>query len=86
MRGGDLPYRQSHTGEVQGSTERKAPGLGFRVIVTRPLPGGPEVQLHTRERWELSRDSKALTIHVDVENPQLPAYFVGSWAEIYTRD
>ena len=42
------------------------------VIVTRLLAGGPKFQLHTRERSELSRDSKTLTIHVDVETLSFP--------------
>ena len=39
-------------------------------VATRPQPNGPVVQMHTRERWELSSDSKTLKIRTEVDFPQ----------------
>lgn len=80
-------HTDSHIlGKCKGQLKGKRLVLDW-VVVTRPVAGGPEVQLHTRERWELSRDSKTLIIHVDVDNPQLPMANIGDpWTEIYTRD
>jgi hypothetical protein len=55
-------------------------------VTTRPQPNGPAVQLHTRERWELSADSKILTIRSDVDFPGMPVNPVDPWSEIYTRN
>jgi hypothetical protein len=42
------------------------------VVVTRPQPTGPPVRVHTRERWQLSADSRTLTIRTDVDFPSSP--------------
>ena len=42
------------------------------MVVARPQPNVP-VRLHTKERWELSKDSKILTIQTDVDFPDMPA-------------
>ena len=58
-------------------------------ITTRPLPNGPAVQIHTRERWELSSDSKTLTIRSDVDFPNsgLGGFqVIEPWSEIYKRN
>lgn len=58
-------------------------------ITTRPQPNGPAVQIHTRERWELSADSKTLTIRSDVDfpNPGLGGFqVIEPWSEIYKRN
>ncbi|MGD0130695.1 MAG: hypothetical protein ABSE57_01570, partial [Bryobacteraceae bacterium] len=58
------------------------------LVVTRPQPKGPDVQIHTRERWELSSDSKTLTIRSDVDFPGSPVndfQLIEPWTEIYSR-
>lgn len=60
-------------------------------ITTRPQPNGPLVQMHTRERWELSSDAKTLKIHTDVDFPQFSGTLNGFQvfepsSEIYTRN
>jgi hypothetical protein len=42
------------------------------VVVTRPQPTA-NVRMHTKERWELSKDGKTLTIRSDVDFPDFPA-------------
>jgi hypothetical protein len=55
-------------------------------VTARPDPKGPLVQLHTKEKWELSSDLKTLRIHVEVDSPQSPINIVDPWTEIYTRN
>jgi hypothetical protein len=61
-------------------------------VTMHAQPNGPVVQIHTRERWELSLDSKTLTIRTDLDGyVQLGASrgFTKSperWSEIYWRD
>lgn len=60
-------------------------------ITSHPDPHGPDVQVHTRERWELSSDSNTLKIHTDVDFPQfsgtLPGFqVVQPWSETYIRN
>jgi hypothetical protein len=58
------------------------------VVTTHPQPNGPPVQIHTRERWELSSDAKTLTIRTDVDftnSPLKDFQLVEPWSEIYTR-
>ncbi len=42
------------------------------VVTTRPQPNGPPVRIHTKERWQLSSDSKTLTVKSDVDFPDAP--------------
>jgi len=58
-------------------------------VTTHPQQNGPAVQVHTRERWELSLDSKTLTIRSDVDFPLSPLHgfqVIQPWSEIYTRN
>jgi hypothetical protein len=60
-------------------------------VTSHPQPNGPAVQMHTRERWELSSDSKTLKIRTDVDFPQFSGILNGfqvvePWSEIYTRN
>ena len=60
-------------------------------VTTHPQPDGPAVEMHTRERWELSKDSTTLKIHTDVNFPQFSGTLSGfqvvePWTEIYTRN
>jgi hypothetical protein len=43
------------------------------VVVTRPQPTAPPVRMHTKERWQLSADSKTLIIKSDTDFPDFPA-------------
>jgi hypothetical protein len=59
------------------------------LLVSRPQPSGPVVRLHTKERWELSSDSKTLTIRSEIDSPQSlleGIQIVEPWSEIYTRN
>jgi len=61
------------------------------IVTTHPQPNGPPVQMHTRERWELSPDSNTLKIRTDVDFPQLSRTLNGfqvvePWSEIYIRN
>ena len=42
------------------------------IIVTRPQPAA-NVRMHAKERWQLSKDGKTLTIKLDVDFPDFPA-------------
>jgi hypothetical protein len=51
--------------------------------------GGPTIQSHTMERWELSADLKTLTIQNDVEtayNQQIVPNNIPPWSEAYARN
>ena len=39
------------------------------VVTVRPQPNAPPMRVHTKERWQLSADSKALTIKSEVDFP-----------------
>ena len=55
-------------------------------VTTRPDPKGPLVQIHTKEKWELSPDLKTLRVHVEIDSPQSPINIVDPWTDIYTRN
>jgi hypothetical protein len=59
------------------------------VIVTYPARNRPGFETRTRERWELSANSKTLTIRNDVDYPGSPLEglpVAAPWTEIYTRN
>jgi hypothetical protein len=74
LNGSDGDY--TSPGGVSGKCKAELKGkyliLGS-VIVTRPQPSAPPVRMHTKERWQLSPDSKTLTIRSDVDFPDFPA-------------
>jgi hypothetical protein len=43
------------------------------TVASRPQPNAPIVRQHTKQRWQLSADSKTLTIQTDVDFPDVPA-------------
>jgi hypothetical protein len=43
------------------------------TVASRPLPNAPIVRQHTKQRWQLSADSKTLMIQTDVDFPDFPA-------------
>jgi hypothetical protein len=55
-------------------------------VTSRPQSNGPAVQIHTKQKWELSPDLKTLRIHTDVDSPQSPISLVEPWTDTYTRD
>lgn len=42
------------------------------MVRSRPQPNTPAVRVHTKERWQLSSDSKTLTVKSDVDFPDVP--------------
>jgi hypothetical protein len=82
------------SGGVRGKCKAQVKGKYLvleSLVVSRPSPSGPPVRIHTKERWQLSADSKTLTIKSDVDFPDAPgdvsaivgAY--GSGTQKYTR-
>jgi hypothetical protein len=55
-------------------------------VTARPDPHGPPVQIHTKQKWELSPNLKTLRIHVNVDSPQSPVNIVDPWTDVYTRN
>jgi hypothetical protein len=41
-------------------------------VTSKPSPNAPPVRIHTKERWQLSSDSKTLTVKSDVDFPDAP--------------
>jgi hypothetical protein len=56
------------------------------LVTTRPQSNGPAVQIHTKQKWELSADLKTLKIRFDIDSPQSPINLLDPWTEIYTRN
>jgi hypothetical protein len=60
-------------------------------VTSHPQLNGPAVQMHTKERWELSSDLKALRIRTEVDFPQFSGTLNGfqvvePWSETYARN
>jgi len=73
------------TGTCKGQFKQKYLLLES-TIASRPKTNGPAVQIHTKQKWELSPDLKTLRIHIDVDSPQSPINIIEPWTEIYTRN
>jgi hypothetical protein len=77
---------------VQGKCKGQLKGKNLileSVVVTYPARNRPGFDTRTRERWELSPNSKTLTIRNDVDYPgsSLEGLHVAQpWTEIYTRN
>jgi hypothetical protein len=59
------------------------------IVTSKPAPNGPAVEVRTRERWELSSDSRTLTIRSDVDFPLSPIngfQVIEPWTDIYSRN
>jgi hypothetical protein len=41
-------------------------------VTSKPSPNAPPVRIHTKERWQLSSDSKTLTVKSQVDFPDAP--------------
>ncbi len=76
-------------GKCKGRFKGKSLVLDMFVTI-HPQPDAPDVQIHMRERWEMSSDSKKLTIRSDVDStvqPYLKGFqIMGPLSEIYTRN
>ena len=61
------------------------------VVVTPTQPNGPSMRMHIKERWQLSKDSKILTIKTEIDFPDAPPMVssivgeYGSGTEKYIR-
>ncbi len=61
------------------------------VVMASPQPNGPSMRIHTKQRWQLSKDSKVLTIKSEIDFPDaLPAASsivgeYGAGTQKYTR-
>jgi hypothetical protein len=90
--GSDGPYVSPGGVKGAGRAQFKGKTLVLETLVfARPQLNAPEVQIHTKERWNLSSDSKKLTIRTDVDFPNSQLHDLGfqliePWTETYTRD
>jgi len=56
------------------------------VYTAHPTENGPDVEMHTRERLQLSSDKKTLTIKTETKAPEYPALEMApGTTEVYTR-
>ena len=61
------------------------------TVVVRPQASAPPVRIHTKERWQLSPDSKILTVKFELDFPDAPREVsvvlgdYGSGTEKYAR-
>ena len=78
------------TGTYKGQLKTKYLILDS-FVTSHPQLNGPAVQMHTKERWELSSDLSALRIRTDVDFPQFSRTLNGfqvvePWFETYVRN
>lgn len=84
--GRDSTYTSSGGARGKGNVEFKGESLLVRaVVVTRPDASQPSVEIRMTERWQLSKDSKTLTVHTSLKSPSVPSLDI-STTEKYTRD
>lgn len=63
------------SGGVPGKCKAKLKGRDLlieSVVIARQPPGAP-MRIHTKERWQLSKDAKTLTVKSEVDFPDAPA-------------
>ncbi len=76
-----------NTGKCKGHFKGRYLYLDSFVIFR--TKGGPTIQSHAIERWELSADLKTLTIQTDVEtayNQQIIPNNIQPWSAVYARN
>ena len=77
-------------GEMEGAGLARLKGKHLTIdiaILFHPLDKRPDLFIHTRERWTLSKDLKTLTIRSDVDFPKIPEDLSEAPGfEIYTRE
>ncbi len=87
---GDYKSRTGSSGRCKAQLKGKYLVLES-VVTARPQPNAAPMRIHTKERWQLSSDSKILTVKSEVSFPDVPrdvSSFVGesvSGTEKYTR-
>jgi hypothetical protein len=80
-------YTPNQTKETCKGRLKKNRLLLESTLITHPLTDGPLVIILTKERWQLSADSKTLTIHTDIDTPLLPAARIQDpWTDVYARN
>lgn len=56
------------------------------VYTAHPTENGPEIEMHTRERLQLSSDGKILTIRTETKAPEYPALdMTPATTEVYEK-
>jgi hypothetical protein len=73
LNGSDGDY--TSPGGISGKCKAQLKGKDLiveSVVVTHPQPSS-NVRVHTKERWQLSKDGKILTIKSDVDFPDFPS-------------
>jgi len=68
---GDYKSRGGSPGKCKAQLKDKYLVLEC-VVTARPQPNGPPVRIHTKERWQLSSDSKTLTVKSEEDFPDAP--------------
>jgi hypothetical protein len=79
--------RNADGADAKCSGQWKGKTLVLETVYTaHPTENGPDVEMHARERLDLSADRKTLTIRTDTKAPQFPALEMsGATREIYAR-
>jgi hypothetical protein len=88
LSGSEETCRNADGADAKCSGQWKGKTLVLETIYTaHPTENGPDVEMHSRERLELSSDRKMLTIRTDTKAPQFSALEMsGATTEIYTRN
>jgi hypothetical protein len=72
-----------------GKAQFRGKTLVIDGYVTNVESTSPEMQIHTHEKWDLSSDSKTLSVnvHIDFPKSKLEGYdAIEPWTEIYVRN
>jgi hypothetical protein len=82
------PCRDSDGGDAKCSSAWKGKTLTLETVYTaHPTENGPDVEMHTRERLDLSSDGRTLTIRSETKAPQYPYLQMHEAStEVYVRD
>ncbi|HTZ74454.1 MAG TPA: hypothetical protein VMB47_11070 [Candidatus Aquilonibacter sp.] len=77
----------SNSGDSKCSAQWNGKSLDLETVYTaHPTENGPDVEMHTRERLQLSSDKNTLTIKTETKAPQYPALEMApATTEVYTR-
>ena len=80
--------KDSDGGDATCSAQWKGKTLVLEKVYTaHPTQNGPDVEMHTRERLDLSSDRKILTIRTDTKAPDYPALQMSdATTEAYARN
>ena len=80
--------KDSDGGDATCTAQWKGKTLVLNKSYTaHPTENGPDVEMHTRERLDLSSDRKTLMIRTDTKAPDYPALQMSdATTEVYTRN